>query len=322
MKTVIVCQTDGNKIKRITYEILSFIKHVYPKNGKVIGIYVGKEAEESVINRLQLLFDKLYLLCSPQYGDFKADSHAEAIMEVVKKENPDVIISGSCSRNKEIFGILAAKLGVGVVVDCIGASVQDQEVAFKRVLYGGRVYVHEVFESRPHLILLKPRVFEPIWDGTKKADIVEVNPINVSSKYDVLKTIRSESGKASLEEADIIVCGGRGLGKPENFSLVEELAQVLKGAVGATRAVVDAGWRPLSEQIGKSGKTVNPLLYIGVGVSGAIHHVLGIEGAKWVVAINKDETAPIFEYADYGLAGDLFEIIPLLIHELKREIAE
>jgi len=218
---------------------------------------------------------------------------------------------------------VAVKLKAGYAADCTALRIENGELIATRPVYAGKALTDVKFNSQIKVVTLRPNVF-PVktYDGqqaTMKAVSIPLTDNDFAARtVDVLQG----SGKIDVAEADIIVTGGRGLKAPENFAMIEELANVLGAAVGASRAVVDAGWRPHEEQVGQTGKTVAPSLYIAVGVSGAIQHVAGMSSSKYIVAINKDKDAPIFQIADYGIVGDAFEIVPALTQELKKQLGK
>jgi electron transfer flavoprotein alpha subunit len=212
---------------------------------------------------------------------------------------------------------VSARIDAGLAVDCIGLNVEGNEIIATRPVFAGKALLDIKITSPVKVFVLRPNVFSA---GTPLENKAEISRIAVESsdlKVKVTELKKSE-GKLDVAEADIIVSGGRGMKGPEHFHLVEELAQLLGGASGASRAVVDAGWRPHGEQVGQTGKTVSPNLYIALGISGAIQHLAGMRSSKYIVAINKDKDAPIFQIADYGIVGDVFEVVPALINEIKK----
>jgi len=207
-------------------------------------------------------------------------------------------------------------LNAGIVMDCIALDPQNEKIVATRPVYAGKALTQVESNNEKNVFTLRPNVFSAGDKSDAKAEVIvkEVDNLNLSNK--VISVAKTE-GKLDVAEADIIVSGGRGLKAAENFGMIEELADLLGAATGASRAVVDAGWRPHSEQVGQTGKTVSPNLYIAIGISGAIRHLAGMQSSKYIVAINKDKDAPIFNVADYGFAGDAFEVVPALIEELK-----
>ena len=217
---------------------------------------------------------------------------------------------------KDLAPRVAVKTDSGLAMDCILLNCESNEIIATRPIYAGKALIEVRLTSPKKVFALRPNVFNPGIPTDKKAVVSVVNVDSPNLNVRVVDINKSE-GKIDVAEADIIVSGGRGMKGPEHFKLVEDLAQVLGAASGASRAVVDAGWRPHSEQVGQTGKTVSPNLYIALGISGAIQHLAGMRTSKVIIAINTDPDAPIFTKADYGIVGDLFQIVPLLTAEFK-----
>jgi electron transfer flavoprotein alpha subunit len=243
---------------------------------------------------------------------------ATAVASVALAEGAEAVLLSHTSYGKDIAPRVAVKLSAGYVPDVVALNLQNGEVIATRPVYAGKARVDVKATTPVKVFSLRPNVFTASASDAGAPSIrdvkVEFNEKDFAAK--VVET-RVNTGKRDVSEADIVVSGGRGLKAPENFNLVEELADVLGGAVGASRAVVDAGWRPHSEQVGQTGKTVSPSLYVACGVSGAVQHLAGMSSSKYIVAINKDKDAPIFSVADYGIIGDAFEVIPVLTKEVK-----
>jgi electron transfer flavoprotein alpha subunit len=239
---------------------------------------------------------------------------------VIQEQGFDTVVFPATVLTADVAAALAARLDAGLNWDLVDLALEDGKLVGKRPALQDSVYVDVGWTSEPRLALIRTGTFEPVETGGGEAEVERVEPQfeDFSLQATMLEQAHTESEGPSIEDADVIVAGGRGLGGPENFVLVEELAQALGGAVAATRAVVDAGWYPYATQVGQTGKTVSPRLYIACGISGAIQHKVGMQGSTLIVAINKDPNAPIFEYADLGVVGDLHEIVPKLT-ELVRQ---
>ena len=317
----VFAEHKGGAFRKVVFELLGKAKELSERvEGGVKALLLG--GDEGAAEELAQYTDEVYHLSSPLLDLYNGDAYREALLALLEEERPSVLLAGATFQAKELFPMVAARLGVGIAVDAVALEPQEGDrVMVRRPIYGGKALVEMVLEGTPQIILVRPHTFPPASRRETPAPVVrkevDIPPEKVRVK---VKEVERAKEKVDLTEADVIVCGGRGLKGPENFSLLEELAQVLGGVVGATRAVVDAGWRPYEDQVGKSGKTVSPNLYFAVGLSGAIHHVMGMDTSKVVVAINKDPMAPIFQYADYGLVADLFEVVPLLKEELKKEL--
>jgi len=319
----VFAEHKGGAFRKVVFELLGKAKELSERvEGGVKALLLG--GDEGAAEELAQYTDEVYHLSSPLLDLYNGDAYREALLALLEEERPSVLLAGATFQAKELFPMVAARLGVGIAVDAVALEPQEGDrVMVRRPIYGGKARVEMVLGGTPQIILVRPPTFPPASRGETPAPVVrkevDIPPEKVRVK---VKEVERAKEKVDLTEADVIVCGGRGLKGPENFSLLEELAQVLGGVVGATRAVVDAGWRPYEDQVGKSGKTVSPNLYFAVGLSGAIHHVMGMDTSKVVVAINKDPMAPIFQYADYGLVADLFEVVPLLKEELKKELGK
>ncbi|MBI1936821.1 MAG: electron transfer flavoprotein subunit alpha/FixB family protein [Ignavibacteriales bacterium] len=249
--------------------------------------------------------------------NYSASAYTSLVADYAKNIDADILFFANTSIGKDLAPKVAVKLDAGIAMDCVSLNYDNNIITATRPVFAGKALIDVRINKSKKIFTLRPNVFNT---GTPSAESAEVSIVNVENPVlsDKVIEIKKSDGKLDVAEASIIVSGGRGLKGPENFHLVEELAQVLGGAFGASRAVVDAGWRPHSEQVGQTGKTVSPNLYIALGISGAIQHLAGMRSSKYIVAINKDKDAPIFQAADYGIVGDVFEIVPALIEEIKK----
>ncbi len=231
-----------------------------------------------------------------------------------------IVAAGSTPLGKDLLAGAGARLGRGFCSDCLGLDLADDgSVTILRPYYGGKVRAQVLMQGPgPHFVTIRPNTFRPAQPGEQSAAISvrKLEPATDAPKTAVIESRAAAVAKQDIAEADIVVCGGRGIKEKDNFHIVEKLADAIGGVAGASRAVVDAGWRDLSEQVGKSGKTISASLYIGVGVSGAVHHRMGMDACRHIVVINSDEGAEFFKYADIGVVGDLNEVVPALIEEL------
>jgi electron transfer flavoprotein alpha subunit len=242
----------------------------------------------------------------------------DVLAKLVGEQSFDTVLFGASVLTADVAAGLAARLGAGLNWDLVDLESRDGKLVGRRPALQDSVYVDVGWKGEPRLALVRSGTFEPVESG-EEAD-VEAVPVEIesfSTQAVMVERAHAESEGPSIEDADVIVAGGRGLGSPEKFGLLEELAEALGGAVGATRAVVDAGWYPYSAQVGQTGKTVAPKLYLACGISGAIQHKVGMQASGTIVAVNKDPNAPIFEYADLGVVGDLHEIVPKLTQLVK-----
>jgi electron transfer flavoprotein alpha subunit len=314
MQILAFVETRDNKIRSAGLEALSAANTLKEKlGGQLSALLIGEGSKQLAGETGKYGATKAYAVEGADFAGYSPEAYREAVLAAVKASAADAVVLSATTLGKDLAPMLAAKLDASFLPDCTSLEVEGGRLTVKRPVYGGRCLITLASGDFPAVISLRPKSFL-VADLGGSAAAVEALAVDVAGK---IKTrfveARSEAaGKLDVSEADIIVTGGRGLKGPENFGLVEELAGVLGGAVGASRAVVDAGWRSHSEQIGQTGKVVNPTLYIAAGISGAIQHLAGMRSSKVIVAINKDPEAPIFKSADYGIVGDALEVLPAL----------
>ena len=249
--------------------------------------------------------------------NYSPSAYTKLIADYATETDSNYLIFANTAFGKDLAPRVSTRINAGLIVDCIKLDSSSGDVVATRPVYAGKALIDVKLKSAKKVFTIRPNVFkaEPSDSSETSIDVKEVTSPDLSTR---VVEIKKSEGKLDVAEADIIVSGGRGMKGAEHFHLIEELAEVLGAAVGASRAVVDAGWRPHQEQVGQTGKTVSPSLYVACGISGAIQHLAGMSSSKYIVAINKDKDAPIFKIADYGIAGDTFEIIPALIDEIKK----
>ncbi len=317
-------QRDG-KVSRVAFELLTAGTEFSKKTGQeVVAILLGSGLQDAV-NSLKPYADKIYLFDDPGLTPYTSDIYLANIAELVMGHQPSILLGGATSTGKDLFPRLAMRLQTGFAPDCTGLAMEGNgRLVATRPLFGGKVFAEMIFsEAKPQLATVRNNTF--ILDGNpgKSAHVISVSSHidSTSLKKKVIGLEKAAGAKLDITEADIVVAAGRGIKGAGNFKMIEELADVLNASVGTTRAVVDEGWRDVKDQIGKSGKNISAKLYMAFGISGAIHHVLGIGTCKTVVAVDTDPNALIFNYADYGIAGDLFQIVPALTEELKKALA-
>jgi len=263
--------------------------------------------------------DKIVTLTNPAFAKYSPEACAQALAERAKQGGYGTIVFVASATGKDLAPRVAAKLGVCVAADITDLATDGDALVVTRPVYAGKALLKARMKSQPAVVSLRPNVFTPV--ERPKAGAAETVAVNVPAGRVTVREIKAApAGTLDVAEAQIIISGGRGLKEPANFKVLEELARAFGGraAVGASRAVVDAGWRAHADQVGQTGKTVSPSLYIAVGISGAIQHLAGMRTSKVIVAINKDKDAPIFRVADYGVVGDLFEIVPKLTEEIRK----
>ncbi len=269
--------------------------------------------------------DKVYLMDNPDLTNNQEDYLVYQFVELIREYKPEVVLAGATALGRSFIPRIASILNTGLTADCTGLDIDTEKrlLLQTRPTFGGNIMATIICPAkRPQMATVRPRVFkkgQPDEGRTGEIINVDFRPEKYRTKTRLVEFIDEVTETIKLEDADIIVSGGRGLGKPENFKLIAELAEVLGAALGASRATVDEGWIPYSHQVGQTGKTVCPKLYIACGISGAIQHLAGMQTSDIIVAINDDPNAPIFEVATYGIVGDLFEVVPMLIEKLKDE---
>ncbi len=327
-------ETKEGKFKNSAFEIVTeAVKIASETSSELTVLAIGSGIENDAqslaeYGAAKLIYTDLNELngkSATQGFKYSPSSFAKVISEVAKQKNADIIILSATSLGKDLAGRIAIKTDSSVYNDCISVKTEGGKITASRPVYAGKSITEVKSNSDKIVLTLRPNVFKPVKkEGgsiqTEKADTGTFN-LSDSDFSSVVKDVVISSEKLDVAEADRIVSGGRGLREPEQFRLVEELANSIGAAVGASRAVVDSGWRPHSEQVGQTGKTVSPSLYIACGISGAIQHLAGMSSSKCIVAINKDKDAPIFQVANYGIVGDVFEIIPAMTEEFKKVLS-
>lgn len=322
-KILVFVESRDNKIKNSGYEAASKAVSIAGELGAECEAVMIGSGVSSIAGSLGAYgIKKALVIDDPKLEKFSTTAYSKILAEICRSSGADVIILSATSMGKDISPRISAKLEAGLAVDCTEIRTEGGTIFATRPVYAGKAYIDLKINSVIKIFSLRPNVFKPVKaDGitTSVEEVsVELTDSDFSSK---VREVIVSSEKLDVTEANIVVSGGRGLKGPENFHLVEELAKVLGGTAGASRAIVDAGWRPHSEQVGQTGKTVSPSLYIAVGISGAIQHLAGMSSSKCIVAINKDKDAPIFQVADYGIVGDALEIVPALTEEFKKVLS-
>jgi len=318
-------QRDG-EIMPVTYELLSIGRKLANVLGvKLSALLFGNGLREKAERMLKYDLDKVYLVEHPLLASYRTGPYTRAMVELATQKCPEIILIGATSIGRDLAPRVATRLKTGLTADCTGLEIENEtrNLVQTRPALGGNIMASIISpHHRPQMATVRPRVMKKAKpDGKKKGRVIEVNPdfTHEDKMVELLKVIKEEREVEDLQEAEIIVSGGRGLGKAENFSLIRRLAHLLGGAVGASRAVVDAGWIPSYHQVGQTGKTVQPKLYIACGISGAVQHQVGMRNSEVIVAINKDPNAPIFDIATYGIVDDLHKFLPVFIEKLEDE---
>jgi electron transfer flavoprotein alpha subunit len=320
---MIIAEARDGEIRKISYELVSEGRRLADSLGQELtALLLGANIKDKAARLGHYGADKVLVAEDPRLEKYTTDAYVSVIAELVKANDPAILLLGASFQGKDLAARLSARLGVGLAQDCTGFSIEDGNLAAVRPIYAGKAYMKTTFnESWPQMATARPNVMamnEP--DESKAAEISDAvfSLDDGALKTKVADVLKDESGKIDLTEADKIVSGGRGMKGPENYNILEALAEAVGATVGASRSAVDAGWRPHSDQVGQTGKVVSPNLYIACGISGAIQHLAGMGTSKIIVAINKDPDAPIFQKADYGVVDDLFKIVPALTEEVKK----
>lgn len=322
---VVVAEVRSGQLKKTSLEAVSAAAELKGKaGGEVTVIAIGDQLGSATEDLKKSEADKIVTVESPALGSYSGDGYCRAVVEQLDSLTPAVILMAHSAMGKDLMPRVAAALKAGLVSDATALHCEDGKFGATKPVFAGKAYLKTTAESSPFMATLRPNNFETR-EGS--CDAVTAGQTSLSTdelKAVVAEVIESAGGRVPLQEASVVVSGGRGLKGPEHFHLVEELAAAFgdgAAAVGASRAVVDAGWREHREQVGQTGKVVAPTLYIACGISGAIQHLAGMRTSRYIVAINKDPEAPIFKVADYGIVGDVFEVLPPLTEAIKKAVA-
>jgi electron transfer flavoprotein alpha subunit len=315
-------ETANGVLKKSAGEVLGEGRRLADgMGGSLDAVLVGKGVTALTDDVAALGADRVLVADADLFENFSIEGYAKALTKAAAASTPKVLLLAASVVGKDLAPAIAAATSAALLTDVTAVSVDGDKVAVQKPVYAGKAIAELGATTDTVVVTMRPNVFEPVAPAEGRSAPVEV--IDAGVQPDQIRTVIKEvlakaSEKLDLTEADIIVSGGRGLKEPENWKLIEELAEAVGGVTGASRAVVDAGWRPHDEQVGQTGKTVSPKLYIAVAISGAIQHLAGMRTSKCIVAVNTDAEAPIFKVADYGIVGDAFEVCPLLSEELKK----
>jgi len=294
-------------------------------NVALYALLLGKDLKGKPEKLISYGADKVIVVADDSLFNFLPEPYTNILIDMIKKYKPSIFLAPSTTQGRALLSRAAGKIYTGLTADCTGLDVDaNGNLLQTRPAFGGSIKARILTPNmRPQMATVRPKVFKPLEEDTnRKGEIIEekVSGELLKSTTKFEKWIKDTTSAISIEDADIIISGGRGLGCSDNFKILFKLAEVLGGAVGASRPTVDEGWIPYSHQVGQTGKTVGPKMYIAVGISGAIQHLEGMRSSDFIIAINKDPDAPIFKVADVGIVGDLFEVVPLLKEKLKRAI--
>ena len=331
----VFAQQVDNEISSIAFELLGKAKELASKlDTQVTAVLIGYEVKGLVDQLAQYGADKVIVVDDPELKEYRTEPYAHALSSVINEYKPEIVLVGATAIGRDLGPRVSARVATGLTADCTVLEIGDfpmvaipgreqkhNQLLMTRPAFGGNTIATIACpDNRPQMATVRAGVMqkiEPIADA--KAEVIEYNPGFVSNdKYvEILEIVKDVTDVVDIMDAKILVSGGRGVGSAENFKLLDDLAEALGGTVSCSRAVVDNGWKPKELQVGQTGKTVRPQVYFAIGISGAIQHTAGMEESDIIIAINKDETAPIFDVADYGIVGDLNKIVPILTAKIK-----
>jgi electron transfer flavoprotein alpha subunit len=311
---LVFVEQRNSEVRKASLQALSEAKR---QGGAVSAVLPGSGIGDAAAGLGAWGADKVYVADDPNLELYSSDGYAEVVTKAVEKAQPSAIFFAGTAMGRDLAPTVAARLGVGAIPDAVGLAQGGETFSVRRPVYSGKATATvNTAGNTPQVISLRPNVFAAE-ESAGAGEIVALDGLSLSIRAVVKELLEAAGGELDVAEADIIVSGGRGIKGPENFALIKSLADALGGAVGASRAAVDAGWIEHSHQVGQTGKVVSPSLYIAAGISGAIQHLAGMSSSKVIVAINKDPDAPIFKVADYGIVGDLFDVIPPMVEAIK-----
>jgi len=321
----VVAEHLHGEFRRGSYELLGKGRELADKRGaELSAVLLGDQVAGLASDLIARGADRVYLAQDPVLAHYRTGPYTDVLAGMINQHKPEIVLVSATPQGRDLAPRVAARVSAGLTADCTGLEIDEEEglLVQTRPAFGGNLMATIVCrQARPQMATVRPGVMkalppDPARNGEVVTVLVHLDERGVLAK--IVEIVQQEGdGQVNLQDAQVIVSGGRGLGKPENFALIRELAEVLGGAVGASRAAVDAGWIPAYHQVGQTGRTVQPKLYIACGISGAVQHLAGMGSSDVIIAINKDPSAPIFNIATYGLVGDLFEVVPKLTQKLR-----
>ena len=316
-RTLVLVEVRDEQIRNVSFEALSAAQKI--DSAEITAVVLGSSEPQFVSSLAEYGADKVYMIPDEKLKQYTPDGYLQALFQLVDEVKPDVILMGHTAIGKDVSPRLATKLGIGLISDATAIELEENEIIFTRPIYAGKAFQKKKIVSGTIFATIRPNNI-PLAeaDSGRNAESIIFNPTITDIRTVVKDIVQKSVGGVDLTEAKVIVSGGRGVKSEEGFKLLDELAKGLGGAVGASRGACDAGYCDYSMQVGQTGKVVTPDLYIACGISGAIQHLAGMSNSKVIVAINKDPEAPIFSIADYGIVGDLFEVLPLITEEFKK----
>jgi electron transfer flavoprotein alpha subunit len=320
----VFCEQKKGIIQSVSWELLGKGKELANKLGvRLCGVLLGHNIKDKTSEVFARGADKVYIVDAPMLENYQNEPYTKALVKLVEKYRPEILLCGATTMGRSLISKVAVKVGTGLTADCTGLDIdaKDKLLLQTRPAFGGNIMATIITPNyRPQMATVRHKVMkEAAIEEGRKGEVIEENIDDsmLSSRSKLIEIVEEIETTVNLSEADIIVSGGRGMGGPENFKIIEELALTIGGAVGASRAAVDASWIPYSHQVGQTGKTVCPKIYIACGISGQIQHLIGMQSSNIIIAINKDAEAPIFKVATYGIVDDLFKVVPLMTKRFK-----
>ena len=311
---LVFVEQRNSEVRKASLQALSEAKR---QGGEVSAVLPGSGIGDTAAGLGAWGADKVYVADDPNLELYSSEGYAEVVVKAVEQAQPSAVFFAGTAMGRDLAPTVAARLGVGAIPDAVGLTLDGETFSVRRPVYSGKaIATANTAGNTPQVISLRPNVFAAE-EASGAGEVVALDGLSLSIRAVVKELLEAEGGELDVAEADVIVSGGRGIKGPENFALIKSLADALGGAVGASRAAVDAGWIEHSHQVGQTGKVVSPSLYVAAGISGAIQHLAGMSSSKVIVAINKDPDAPIFKVADYGIVGDLFDVIPPMVEAIK-----
>ena len=316
---LIIAEGRAEGLKKVAFELVNTAQQLAAAlGGSVQGAVVGNNVGAWAETLAKTGVTKVFVADNAALEKFAPETYADALAQLVRAADPAIVLFGATGWGKEVSARTAAKLDWGLVTDCTSAHIQNGALVLARPIYSGKAIAHVRAKKLPVMVSIRPNIVPAVEANQNGAPIQNIPVTLKEARARVVEQVVAAKSKVDLGEASIVVSGGRGVKGPEGFAPVQELADTLGGALGASRAAVDAGWIDYTHQVGQTGKTVAPKLYIAAGISGAIQHLAGMSSSKVIVAVNKDPDAPIFKIADYGIVGDLFTVLPALNEEIKK----
>jgi electron transfer flavoprotein alpha subunit len=335
----IYAQQVDNQISPISFELLGKAKELAaPLNAQVTAVLIGSDVKGLCDSLAEYGADRVIVVDDPELKEYRTEPYAHALSSVINEYKPEIVLVGATAIGRDLGPTVSARVKTGLTADCTSLEIGDfplqpkegqeqkhNQLLMTRPAFGGNTIATIACpDNRPQMATVRPGVMQKLEkQAGRKAEVINFNPeLKPNNRFvEILNVVKNVATTVDIMDAKILVSGGRGVGSPENFKLLDDLAEVLGGTVSCSRAVVDAGWKPKDLQVGQTGKTVRPNVYFAIGISGAIQHTAGMEESDIIIAINKDETAPIFDVADYGIVGDLNKIVPALTEAIKAELA-